>query len=277
MDEETADFGGVKLEGVFEGGDDLVNAGHGKIVGESAVTVDLDAVVHASDEDFVDVEDLGEGLSSATETDFELAVAFEGDGTLDGSGLAFDVCEDGRDLGDVAADIGFKLGDEGVGGAEAHGLVDFKMLLDVELVVVLLNADIVDVEVGTGGDGTDAVVDAFGARGGGNGVDDDVSSRKMASDGVGGGHGDLLGALEGQVAGHAESDVGEVAGAGAAGADAIDGEDAVDGGEVANHQAILGASLHWRGVGESVNGATGELPGDVEDDAGDEDGGDGVG
>ena len=105
MDEKTADFGGVELEGVFEGGDDLVDAGHGEIVGESAVAVDLDAVVYASDEDFVDVEDLGEGLSGATETDFELAVAFEGDGTLDGGGFAFDVSEDGGDLGDVAADV----------------------------------------------------------------------------------------------------------------------------------------------------------------------------
>ena len=119
MDEETADFGGVKLEGVFEGGDDLVNAGHGKIVGESAVTVDLDAVgavvVGAGDEDFVNVEDLGEGLGAAAETDFELAVAFEGGGALDGGGFAFDVGKDGGDFGDFAADVGFKLCDEGVG------------------------------------------------------------------------------------------------------------------------------------------------------------------
>ena len=32
----------------------------------------------AGDEDFVDVEDLGEGLGYAAEADFELAVAFEG-------------------------------------------------------------------------------------------------------------------------------------------------------------------------------------------------------
>jgi len=45
------------------------------------VAVDLDAVgsatVAASDEDFVDVEDLGEGCGSAAEADFELAVALE--------------------------------------------------------------------------------------------------------------------------------------------------------------------------------------------------------
>src|SRR5713226_877158 len=108
------------------------------------------------------------------------------------------------------------------------------MLLDVELVVVLLHADVMDGEVGAGGDGANAVVDAFGARGDGDGVDDDIGTGKVALDGGGGGSGDLLGALEGEVAGHAESDVGEVAGAGAAGADAVDGEDAIDGGEVAD-------------------------------------------
>ena len=164
-----------------------------------------------------------------------------------------------------------------MGGAEGHGLVDFEVLLDVELVVILLHADVVDGEVGAGGDGADAVVDAFGEGGGGDGVDDDVGAGEMALDGLGGGHGDLLGALEGEVAGHAEGDVGEVAGAGAAGADAVDGEDAVDGGEFADEVAVLGAGLRWGGVGEGVDGAAGELPGDVEDDAGDEDGGDGVG
>ena len=231
----------------------------------------------AGDEDFVDVEDLGEGLGDAAEADFELAVAFERGWALDGGGLAFDVGEDGGDLGDLAADLGLELGDEGVGGGERHGFVDFEVLLDVELMVELLHADVVDGEVGAGGDGADAVVDAFGEGGGGDGVDDDVGSGEMALDGVGGGEGDLLGALEGEVAGHAEGDVGEVVGAGAAGAEAIDGEDAVDGGEVADDVAGLGAGFGRGGVGEGVDGAAGERPGDAEDDDGDEDGGDGVG
>ena len=154
--------------------------------------------------------------------------------------------EDGGDLGDFAAHLGFELGDEGVGGAEGHGLVDFQVLLDVESVVELLDADVVDGEVGAGGDGADAVVDAFGDGGGGDGVDDDVGSGEMALDGFGGGEGDLLGALEGEVARHAEGDVDEVAGAGAAGAEAVDGEDAVDGGEVADE--VRGATGRAAGV-----------------------------
>ena len=80
VDEEAGDFGAVDFEGVFEGGDDLVDARHGEVVGEGAMTVDLDAVgsvvVGSGDEDFVNVEDFGEGLGAAAETDFELAVAF---------------------------------------------------------------------------------------------------------------------------------------------------------------------------------------------------------
>jgi len=135
----------------------------------------------------------------------------------------------------------------------------------------------VDGEVGAGGDGADAVMNAFGAGCRGDGVDDDVSAGEMAADGGCGGHRDLLGALEGEIARHAEGDVGEVTGAGAAGANAVDGEDTVDGGEVAHHVAGLGASLGWCRVGERVDRATGQVPGDVEDDAGDEDCGDGVG
>ena len=81
MDEEAADLGVVQFEGVFEFGDDLVDTGHGEIVGEGAVAVDLDAigsiVVGASDEDLVDVEDFGEGLRGSAEANFELAITFE--------------------------------------------------------------------------------------------------------------------------------------------------------------------------------------------------------
>ena len=196
MDEEAGDFGGVEFEGGLEGSDDGVDLGHGEVVGQGAVAVDLDAVgsvvVSAGDEDLVDVEDLGEGGGATAEADFKLAVAFEGGGALDGGRFAFDVGEDGGDLGDLAAHLRFELRDEGVGGAEGHGFVDLEMLLDVEGVVVLLNADVVDGEVGAGGDGADAVVDAFGDGGGGDGVDDDVGSWEMAADGGGGGHGDLF-------------------------------------------------------------------------------------
>ena len=150
VNEEAGYFGGVLFEGGLEGGDDGVDMGHGEVVGEGAVAVDLDAVgwivfrrvaaglvaaglvagggSGAGDEDFVDIEDFGEGVGYAAEAEFELAVAFEGGGALDGGGFGFDVGEDGGDLGDVAAHLGFELGDEGVGGAEGHSFVDFEVL-----------------------------------------------------------------------------------------------------------------------------------------------------
>ena len=80
----------------------------------------------------MDVEDLGEGCGDAAEAEFEVAVAFERGGVLDGGGLGLDVGEDGGDLGDLAAHLGFELGDEVVGVAEGHGFVDFEVLFDVE-------------------------------------------------------------------------------------------------------------------------------------------------
>ena len=77
VDEEAADFGDFELEGVFEGGDDLVDAAHGELVGEGAVAGDLEAVVVAGDGDVVDVQDLGEGEGGAAEGVFEVAVAVE--------------------------------------------------------------------------------------------------------------------------------------------------------------------------------------------------------
>ena len=66
MDEDSGDLGVVEPELAFELGDDVVDAGHGEIVGQGDVAVDLDAVggaaVAAGDGDLVDVVDFGEVL-----------------------------------------------------------------------------------------------------------------------------------------------------------------------------------------------------------------------
>ena len=196
----------------------------------------------------------------------------------DGGGFALDVGEDGGDFGDVVAHLGFEGGDDVVGFAERHALVYFKVLLDVERAVVLLDADVVDGEVGAGGYGSYAVEDALAEGGRGDSVDDYVRTGQAGLDGGCGCEGDLLGALEREVAGHAEGDVGEVAGAGAAGADAVDGHDAVDGQKVVDRSrcgSFRGLREVWRRGG--VDGVVGECPGDSEDDGGDGERGDGVG
>ena len=65
-----------------------------------------------------------------------------------------------------------------MGVAEGHGLVDFEVLFDVELAVERLHGDIVEDDVIACGDGADPVEDAFGDGFAGDGVDDDVGSRR---------------------------------------------------------------------------------------------------
>ncbi len=308
VDEKAVDLGGVELERAFERGDDGVDAGHGEIVGQGAVAGDLDVVGFGCDSaeawrETVRPSCRGRGPRRVTKTSWMSRISGKAAATRRrrSSRSRSRSREAGRSMvagslsmwvrmeamaGTSLAHLGFECGDELVGFAQRHGLVDFEVLLDVQAVVELLDADLVDGEVAAGGDGADAVVDALGDGGGGDGVDDDVGAGEMALHGLGGGHGELLGALEGEVAGHAERDVGEVVGAGAAGAQAIDGEDAGDGGEVVDEvlaELVLGLRLVAGGVGggggveQGVDGLAGEPPTDAQDDAGDGDGGDGVG
>ena len=253
-----------------------------------------DAGAVAGDVDLVDVEDLGEGGGDAAQAKFQLAVALQRGGALDGGRLALDVGEDGGDGGDLAAHLCLQRGDEVVGLAQGHGLVHLQVLFDVQLgmegVVLLsadlLHADLMDGEVAAGRDGADAVVDALRKRGGGDGVDDDVGPGQVALHGLRGGQGELLGALEGEVARQAERDVGEVVGAGAAGAQAFHREHAGDGREVVQQigaELVLGLRLVAGGVGggcgvqQGVDGLVGKPPTDAQDDSGDHQCGDGVG
>ncbi len=224
----------------------------------------------------MDVEDFREGEGDAAEADLELAIAFEGGVALDGGGFGFDVGEDGGDFGDLAAHFGLELGDESVCAAEWHGLVDFQMLVYMQGATEFLHCYVVDGEVGAGGDGADAIVDAFGEGGCRDGVNDDVGAGEMALDGFCRGLSELLGALEGEVPGQAEGDIGEECWARWAGTEAVDGEDAIYGGEVADDvTAKLG--MGGSGVGEGVDGAAGEEPADAQDDCRDDDCSDGVG
>ena len=131
-----------------------MDARHGQVVGQGAVAVDLDAVVVRRRGARVMVMSWMSRISGklrATSRSWLRALWLSRSscgGLDDGGGLGFDVGEDGGDLGDFAAHVGFERGDDVVGLAERHGLVDFEMLLDVQCAVVLLDADVVDGEVG---------------------------------------------------------------------------------------------------------------------------------
>jgi len=165
-----------------------------------------------------------------------------------------------------------------MGLAERHILVDFKMLFDVQAVVEFLHADLMDGEVAARSDGADSVVDRLGDGRGRDSVNDDVGAGKMPLHGFSRGHGELFGALEGEIARHAERDIGEEVGAGAACAQAIHGHHAGNCGEVVDEVAAklflsLRAVAGWIGgrgcVEQRVNRLARETPTNAEDDSGD--------
>ena len=233
-------FGVEEFELVFEAGDDFVDALHGEMVGEGAVAGDLEVVSGAADVDFVDVEDFGEVAGSSAQGGgdaFGLASAvaglLDGDGALDGGWLGLDVGENAGELGNFAEDFGFHGGDEVVSLGEGETLIEFDVLFDAELGPAFaihdgLDADLVDADVVAGGDGADAVEDAFGGGLAGDGMNDDVRAGDGTLDGFGGFADQFVGVLEGEAAREGEGEVGEGGGAGAADAGLFDGEDALD-------------------------------------------------
>ena len=180
MDEQADDFGRVGFEGGLERGDGGVNVGHRQIVRQGAVAGDLDALdrrlqtsalpgrvserarAMRASRFLPDSEMAGgrrvtktswmsrtPGIVAATwrKRRLDPAVAIERGGLLDGCGLTLDMGKDGGDFGHVAADVRLQLRDEVVRFAEWHVLVDFKVLLEVEDVAVLLQVDVMDGEV----------------------------------------------------------------------------------------------------------------------------------
>ena len=88
-------------------------------------------------------------------------------GSFDGGGLAFDVREDRDDLRHIVTNFGLKHGDAVMGLFQAEAFIQFQVLLDVEISLQILHADIVDVEVVARRYRADAVENIFGAHGAG--------------------------------------------------------------------------------------------------------------
>ena len=193
---------------------------------------------------------------------------------FDGGGFAFDVGEDVGDLRHVVAHVGFEFGDLIVSAFEGHAFVEFNVLLHVELAGEILHADVVDVEVVARGDGANAVEDIFRALGARQRLHGDVGIGKNAAHRGGDRFHQLLGTLEGDGAGQTDGEIGEIAIAGAADADAADFEHTI---HVRNSIGDLGANSGGSGVEQGVDGAPRQAPAHGNDDAGDEQSGDGIG
>ena len=171
MDQEAGDGGRGELIGVFERGNDLVDTPHGKLVRQGAVAVDLDTVVMAGHPDVVDVQDLRKLCRYlAQRMDEEarlLAVTRQGFGLLDGGGFRLDVGEDGGDRWDFVADIGFEVSNDVMCLTQGERFVKFKMKFKLQLVVILLDRNIMDGQIGACRHGSDAIMDGFSESRGG--------------------------------------------------------------------------------------------------------------
>src|SRR5579883_21054 len=200
VDQHAVYLGTFYLQAVFKRGDDIVDPAHLHAVRQSAVAGDLDLVAHASDGDFVDVDDFGQGGGSVAQVLLDGAVAGDGDGALDGGGLAFDVREHGFDLRQLFANFFFDAFDEAVSFEQRHFFVDFNVLFHMQLAIDGLDADVVQDYVFAGGDGTNLVEDTFGYGGARDGVDDDIGVGEDAANSFGGFLDQLFGVLKGGLA-----------------------------------------------------------------------------
>ena len=216
----------------------------------------------------------GNSLGKRFQLPLEIGVADQLVAGFDGGGLALDVGEDVGDFGHVAAHVGFQFGDLIMGALQGHAFVEFDVLFDVEATREILHADVVDVEVVAGGDGANAVENIFRALGARQRLHGDVGIGKDVANRGGHGFDQLLGALEGDGAGETNGKIGEVAVAGAADAHATDFEHAID---ARDGVGDLGADAGGSGVEQGVNGAARQPPAHRDDDAGDEQSGNGIG
>ena len=116
------------------------------------------------------------------------------------------------------------------------------MLFDMQLAVQILDADVVDVEVVARGDGANAVENIFRAPCPRNGMHDHVGIGQDLAHARPDGIGDLLGALEGEIAFQGNRNVSEVAVASFAKTEALDFEHAIDRSEAVED---LAADAGW--------------------------------
>jgi hypothetical protein len=184
MDQYPEKFRRGLLEVDLEFGLDIVNTGERQIVRHGAVAGDVKAAADFLDLDVVHVDDLRKPGGDQLQLPLQTGVAHQLVAGFYGRGLAFNVSKDGGDLGHVVAHVSFKFRDSIVGGLQAQVLVEFDMLLDVELAVEILHADVVDVEVVASGDGANAVEDVFRALGARQRLNSDIGVREDAMNGL---------------------------------------------------------------------------------------------
>ena len=132
VDQNAEEFGGVLFEADFERGLDVVDAGEGHVVADGDVAGDVKASANALEHELVRVNNFGGFGSDGAEAAFERGILNDLLARLDGGRLAFDVGEDGGDLGDFGTDLVFESGHLIVRIFHGEPFVHFEVLFDVK-------------------------------------------------------------------------------------------------------------------------------------------------
>ena len=162
--------------------------------------------------------------------------------------------EDGRNFRHIAADLGFEQSDAVMSFLQAQVLVQFKVLLNVEMAMQVLHTDIMYVEILARRHGTNLVKNIFRVHCPWDRVHDYVGIRENIVNGHGDCVGDLLGALESHVARQSDGKIGKVAIAGAANPHPIHFEQSIHFRNRGNNPV---AHAGRSGVEKGVDGSTG--------------------
>jgi hypothetical protein len=256
VDCDAGDLGEAFLDVVFEGGEDIVDASDGEVAFEDAMAGDEDVVLDLADTDIVGVEEFvvggGRVIEKGFDGHFELAHftgAHVGSGDMAAEWLDVDI-----DV-DIAvaegADAIFEFSGAAMCFAEREIFVDFEVKFDEEMAVLLGGGDIVDGKAEAEGDSAYGFEEMLVARGAGFRVDEHVGGNNLR-DALFDAVGEFVNLLEIGGAGDADGGIHEIAIAGAAKADAIRVEDAIEAAD-GSHDFFLKAG--GGGVEKSVEGA----------------------
>lgn len=262
MDGDAGDLGEAFLNEVFEGGEDVVNAGDGVIALHDAVAGDKDVVVDLADADVVAVQKFVVIARHVIEESFDgkLELTHFTDGDFRSGDMAaerFDVDVDVELVIAVAegSDGVFEFGGLAVSFTKGEILVDLKMEFDKEIVVLLIGGDVVNGMAHALGNGANGFEEIFVVGGARLGVDDDVGGDNFAHpplDGVG----KHVYALEIRGTRHRDGGVDEVTIARPADTDALDTQDAF---HTSDGVADFVLQAFGSGVEERVKSAAAEL------------------
>jgi len=270
VDGDAGDFGEAFLDAIFEGGGDVVDAGDGEIAFHDAVAGDEGVVLDLANADVVAIDQLivfaRQAIEKGFDGEFELThLAGAGVGRGDVPAERFDVDVDVGFAIAQRADAFFEFGGAAMGFAEAEVFVHFEMEFHEKIAVLLRSCEVMNGEAHSLGNGADGFKEMFVMGRAGFSVNDDVGGNDFADtffDGVG----EDMNLFEAGGARDGNGGVDEMAIAGAAGADAIDGEDARHMADRVNEFTLQAGG---GGIEKSVERAAAELRTDPENHAGD--------